>query len=130
MYFTSIMKKRGRPTKTDAPDFGNRLAKLRKQNNLTQIELGEKVELTQKAIDYYERRASKPSIELLFKLSQVFGVTTDELLGLSPNSQSNSKPGPISQLEQRFEQLKQLPKTQQKTVIAMLDGLLEKSGNF
>ena len=73
-------------------------------------------------------RASKPSIELLFKLSQVFGVTTDELLGLSTNGRATIKLGPVSQLEQRFEQLKQLPKTQQKTVIAMLDGLLESSG--
>ena len=97
-----------------------------KEHNLTQVELGEKLGLTQKAIDYYERRASKPSIELLSKLSQLFGVTTDELLGLTDSMRSDSKPGPVSQLEQRFEQLKKLPKTQQKTVIAMLDGLLEK----
>ena len=130
MYFTSIMAKRGRPAKADAPDFGRRLAALRKQHNLTQVELGKKIGLTQKAIDYYERRAVKPSIELLTKLSEIFGVSTDDLLGLSFDTRSQSKPGPVSQLEQRFEQLKQLPKTQQKTVIAMLDGLLEQRSSL
>ena len=123
-YFTDIMSKLGRPAKTEAPPFGRRLATLRTRYGLTQRELAERLSVTQKTIDYYERRARKPSIELLVKLAQAFDTTTDELLGLPPKAVLPAKPGPAPQLEQRLEQLRKLPKAQQKTVLVMIDGLL------
>ena len=129
MYFTSIMATPGRPPTKKAPPFGQRMAALRKRSGLTQVELAERLGLTQKAVDYYERRAPKPSIELLLNLADVFHVTTDELLGLNGTTGAIAKKhGPASDLEQKLEQVKQLPKSQQKTVLAMLSGLVEQGG--
>jgi len=60
--------------------MGSRIAALRKENNLTQAQLAEKVGVTDKAVSKWERNLSCPDIDLLPRLSEIFGVTTDELL--------------------------------------------------
>ena len=43
---------------------------------------------------------------------------------LQSEIQKQKKAGPVSQLEERFEKLKSLPRSQQKVLIPMLDGLI------
>ena len=54
---------------------------LRKKNKLTQKELASKVNLTQQAIAKWERGISEPDSDTLNKLAELFGVSTDYLLG-------------------------------------------------
>ena len=63
-------------------DFGNKLKELRTQAGLTQKELAEKIQVTKSVISYYELQERNPSPEILIKLSRIFHVTTDYLLGL------------------------------------------------
>lgn len=63
--------------------FGDMLKKLRLQNNLTLKELGEKIGITLAAIGYYERNEREPSLNILCKIADYFGVTTDYLLNRS-----------------------------------------------
>ena len=121
-----MKKKIGRPTKKDAPLFGQRLAALRVKSGLTQVELAKRLGMTQKAIDYYERRAEKPSIELLVALAEVFSVSTDEILGLKGKGNHPQKPGPTSQTESAIEQIGKLSKSKQQTVFAMIEGVYVK----
>lgn len=46
----------------------------RKRNNLTQIELGEKISYSDKAISRWEKAEVTPDIETLDKLAEVFGI--------------------------------------------------------
>ena len=119
-------KKRGRPTQREAPPFGQRLAALRNKQGLTQNELAQQLGMTQKAIDFYERRSEKPSIRLLIDLSKIFGVSTDELLGLKSTKNLPAKTGPTPLLDSAVHRLKKLPKSKQQTVLAMLEGLLDR----
>ena len=120
-----MRKKLGRPPKKEAPAFGKRLANLRSTQGLTQADLAEQLGMTQKAIDFYERRSEKPSIPLLIDLSRLFGVTTDELLGLRPTTADLPvKTGPAPLLDAAVNRVKDLPKSKQQTVLAMLEGLL------
>ena len=64
-------------------DFGNRLKVLRTNAGLTQAQLGNLVGLTKSVISYYELQERSPSPDVLIKLSQIFHVSTDELLGVS-----------------------------------------------
>lgn len=63
-------------------DFGNKLKELRLQAGLTQKQLSERIGVTKSVISFYELRERTPSPDILIKLSNVFHVTTDYLLGI------------------------------------------------
>lgn len=60
--------------------FGNFIKSLRTDKNLTQKELGEKLNITDKAISKWERGLSFPDINMLKILSDFFEVDISELL--------------------------------------------------
>lgn len=64
-------------------DFGENLKKLRKSRELTQKELGAKVSLSKAVISKYENGMGYPSFDVLIRIAQFFGVTTDYLLGVT-----------------------------------------------
>lgn len=59
---------------------GRFIAQLRKQHNLTQEKLGEKLGVTNKTISRWENGNYMPDIEMLQLLSREFGVSINELL--------------------------------------------------
>ena len=63
-------------------DFGSRLKELRIQAGLTQKQLAEQIGVTKSVVSFYELRERTPSPEVLIKLSTVFHVSTDYLLGI------------------------------------------------
>lgn len=110
----------------EAPDFGKRLAALRKDKGLTQSELAERMQSTQKMVDYYERRAHNPALEVVRRAANALGVNPAELLGSQPQP-TRAKPGPASHLERRFEQVKRLPRKEQDFVLKFLDTVIERA---
>lgn len=61
--------------------LGSRIATLRKQKNLTQEELGEKLNVSSQAVSKWENDISAPDVYSLPELSEILGVSVDELLG-------------------------------------------------
>ena len=68
----------------------NRIATERKRLDLTQEELAEKLNISQKSISKYETGARKPSFETLTEMAKLFNVSTDYLLGISDSRTGNS----------------------------------------
>ena len=64
--------------------LGKRIAAHRKRLGLTQDRLAEALGVTAQAVSKWENDQSCPDISTLPKLSKIFGITTDELLGLEP----------------------------------------------
>ncbi len=64
--------------------LGKRIAMLRKEKGLTQEQLAEKVGVSAQAVSKWENDLSCPDITLLPLLSDILGVTVDELLGVKP----------------------------------------------
>lgn len=64
-------------------DFGARLRLLRQAKNITQKQLADQLRLTKSVISAYETDLRLPSYDILIKLSAIFGVTTDYLLGVN-----------------------------------------------
>ena len=56
------------------------IAELRQSNNMTQLELAEKINYSDKAISKWERAESSPDISVLVGIAAVFGVTVDYLV--------------------------------------------------
>jgi len=79
------VKLRDVETEDEAPEggFPERLAHLRKKANVYQAELADLLDLSQNSVSQYERGTRKPEIETIIKLSSIFKVPTDYLLGVS-----------------------------------------------
>ena len=60
--------------------FGNFLYELRKEKGMTQQELAEKLNITNKAVSKWETGEAFPETAQLVPLADIFGVTVDELL--------------------------------------------------
>ena len=65
-----------------AQTLGKRIMQYRKQLGLTQDALAEQLGVTAQAVSKWENDQSCPDIFILPKLSEIFGVTTDTLLGV------------------------------------------------
>ena len=61
--------------------FGQRLQRLRKNAGLTQEEVATKLNITGQAVSKWENDVSAPDISVLVELSDILGVSLDELLG-------------------------------------------------
>ena len=64
-----------------AETFGERFQRLRKERGLTQDRIAEAVNVSSQAVSKWENDINMPDITLLLPLSELLGVTTDELLG-------------------------------------------------
>ena len=60
--------------------LGTKIAALRKQQGMTQLELAQKLGVTDKAVSKWERNLACPDIHSLPKLAQVLGVSVEELM--------------------------------------------------
>lgn len=60
--------------------FAKRLVALRKNEGLTQLQLAEKLNYSDKAVSKWERGEAVPDINVLIDLSALFGVTIDSLV--------------------------------------------------
>ena len=62
--------------------IGDRLKELRKEKNLSQIQLASQIGVSQKAIDYWELGTNEPKASYIIKLAKYFDVSADYLLGI------------------------------------------------
>lgn len=69
----------------------NRIAELRKKNNLSQTELAEQLNIAQNTLSQYENELRTPSSRIVLYLADLFGVTPNYLMGeAEPDAQKNS----------------------------------------
>ena len=64
----------------DIKVVGNYLAELRKENHMTQEQLGEKLGVTNKTISRWETGSYLPPVDILEQLSDMYGITINEIL--------------------------------------------------
>ena len=65
-------------------NFAESIRSIRKQNNLTQAEMAEKIGTTQNQYYLWESGKSSPSAETLCKVSNLFDISVDALIGNEP----------------------------------------------
>ena len=64
----------------DMIKIGEFLAKLRKEQGWTQEQLGEKLGVTNKTVSRWEKGNYLPPVEMLQMMSEVYGLTINEIL--------------------------------------------------
>ena len=82
-------------------ELGNKIRQLRCKASLTQEQLAEKLGLSAQSVSKWETGASMPDISLLPMLSEVFGVSIDELFDLTKEQK-------LRRIESRLEHADEL----------------------
>ena len=79
----------------DSQKIGQFIAALRKERNLTQQGLADRLGVTNKAVSKWERGDGLPDISLMTGLADVLGVTVDDLLrGQRSTAEASEEPAP------------------------------------
>lgn len=69
--------------------LGATIAALRKGMGMTQLELAEKMGVTDKAVSKWERDLSVPDVHSIPKLAQILGVSVEELMQVKKPQKSH-----------------------------------------
>ena len=77
--------------------IAKRIAKVRQDCGITQVEMAKKLSTTQSIVSRYERGELRIHAELLLKLAKIFGTTPNELLGIS-----KKEPASTGKIPRRF----------------------------
>ncbi|MGL4607510.1 MAG: helix-turn-helix domain-containing protein [Eubacteriaceae bacterium] len=94
--------------------MGNFIFELRKSKKMTQKQLAEKLNLTDKAVSKWERGLGYPDITILPKLAEVLEVTTNELLNGKKEEEKNPKEEVI--VQQTLKYVDKVTRRKRKTV--------------
>ena len=74
--------------------FGEMISSLRKERNMTQNDLAEKMNVTDKAVSKWERNLSCPDVNSIPKLAEILDTTVEELI----NTQSKKENKKIDEI--------------------------------
>ena len=78
------------------------LSELRRKNKLTQLEVAEKLNYSDKAVSKWEQGESLPGIEVLYKLAKLYGVSMDYIVGEKEVKPARAAFGGLTQKRKRI----------------------------
>lgn len=106
-------------------ELGARIARLRKEEGITQVQLAESLGTSQQTITAYEVGRRRVPVSNLPKIARLLGVSIEELIG---EEAKPGKRGPAPKLQQQLERITRLPKTQQRFVMQVIDSVIAQAG--
>ncbi len=84
---------------------------LRKKHNYTQDELAKRLDISRQAVSKWETGAAIPDLEVLLKISKLYGITINDIL--EPNI-------PTKKITD-FEQLSEVPENELREILKQYD---------
>jgi len=111
----------GRPASQQRPPLGEKIASARLQAGLTQLQLANKLNVSQRVVTYWEREAVSLRPEQLSSLSEALEVPADYFLGAKKKKPSN---GPAGKARVLFERVSRLPRSQQSRILETVEDML------
>ena len=112
---------------TFAAQVGSRLAAVRKARNVTQLQLAERLGITQSMLSKYERGDLRLHGAMLVRIAETLAISVDELLGVKA-----TPPPPIpvlkdKRLRRRIHQIDRLSKRDREALIRTIDAFLARA---
>ena len=103
---------------------GANIARLRKDRGLTQAELAERINYSDKAVSKWERAESLPDVLTLISLAEHLGTDLNTLTGLPAAPAPDSIPEPVPEIPAEPQKPAKKRYTADKTVIQKLSSIL------
>jgi transcriptional regulator with XRE-family HTH domain len=116
-------KKSPDPSQDREGSIGQRLARLRRERGLTQVELADRLGVAQPVVSDYERGELRLHGQLIVKLTAILSVSSEELLGLkkiAPNGAIKNR-----RLLRRLQAIERLPRRDQQALLRTIDRFLD-----
>lgn len=101
--------------------MGQRLARIRKERGLTQVELAERTGLIQVLVSDYERGRLRLTAEMAVRFAEALDISTDDLLRGRRRTPASAAKQPSLKLMRRMEQIENLPPYQQRALLTTID---------
>lgn len=84
---------------------------LRKEHNYTQEELARELDISRQAVSKWETGSTLPDLEVLLKISKLYGITINEIL----------EPAIQAERIADFEQISLMPENELKEILGQFD---------
>jgi len=108
--------------------FGARLAKLRKEAGVTQVELAKKLGLTQSIVSRFEKGQRRMYDDMIAATAKILGVTPNDILGVGPCKPIKPEEASLSRkMAKRLKIIESMPRRTQETVLDILDLAIKKN---
>jgi len=104
--------------------IGERMARLRRERGITQVELAEMLGVPQPMISAYENGGLRLHGELIVELTKILDVSADQLLGLKETKNGPEKNG---RLLRKLQQLELLPRRDQQALMRTIEAFLQRA---
>jgi transcriptional regulator with XRE-family HTH domain len=110
--------------KTYYEQLGQRIARYRKAQGLTQVQLAEVLGIAQQTMAHYEGGRLRIAVSMLSALADALSVSVEELIH-EETPAAKKKRGPASVLQRQMEQIGRMPRAKQKFITEMLEALIK-----
>jgi transcriptional regulator with XRE-family HTH domain len=104
--------------------MGARIAQLRKNSGITQVQLAQTLGVSQQTVASWEVGRRGVPISMLPSLARELGAGVEMLLG---EKTTPAKRGPTPKMQQQVERLSRLPQAKQRVVMQMLEAFLSQA---
>lgn len=101
-------------------EFGEKIAKLRKDQKMSQSDVAKKLDTAPSIIGRYERNEIKPSIEVGYKFARLFNVTLDYLVDDTDTIALLKD----TRILTRFKEIEKMPDNDKEHVLYLIDALI------
>ena len=91
---------------------GKIIKELREYQNISQPELAKKIGVSNGTISFWENNINEPKASYIEKLSEIFQVTTDYLLGRTSDNIFENSYIPKSEIQEVYDELDELEQAQ------------------
>ena len=103
--------------------LGQQIARYRKAQGLTQVQLAEILGIAQQTMAHYEGGRLRIAVSMLSPLAKALSVPVEDLINQAPAARK--KRGPASIMQRQIEQIGLMPRAKQKFITEMLDALIK-----
>jgi transcriptional regulator with XRE-family HTH domain len=107
--------------------LGARIARLRRDKGLTQVELAERLQVSQPVVSDYENDVIRLPADVVVQIAKVLGASTDELLGIKAATPAGVSPIKNRRLYRRMQQIEQLPRRDQDALLRTIEAFISKT---
>lgn len=106
--------------------LGQRIAVQRKTQDLTQVELAERLGISQQAMNSFEKGRRRVPVSLLPVIAQTLHTTLDALVAhdTTPAIAAPKKRGPQKKIQQQLQLIETLPLAKQRAISQVLDSVI------
>ena len=99
--------------------FGEKLAHIKKQKNISQVALAQATGISRDAISKYERGEVMPSVEYAKRIADALSVSLDFLISDAERDEALD-----SETVSRIREIQKMPEPEKEKVLSVMDALI------